>query len=251
MIMKSLDQLGLRKTEAVAYIGLIENGAQTAGKLSKIIKVNRTTCYGLLKSLAGKGFVTHFDNELGVTYYKAVNLENLIFMVEKEEARLENIKKDIKNSISEYKLRSRGSLAMPKVSYFEGLDGLKSMYLDTINNNHEKQIMAITDYEAGYSTLANFIEDYYKLRTKNNIRVLSILPDSKKGREDLRRAKALLRQMKFIPLVKNLNIEINIYDDKVAISSFNPESIHGVLIQSETIAMAMKNIFGYIWKDKR
>ena len=72
------------------------------------------------------------------------------------------------------------------------------------------------------------------------------MPDSKRGRKDLKRAKALLRQMEFIPIVEKLEIEINVYDDKTAIVSFHPNELHGVLIQSQVIAQAMKNIFNYI-----
>ncbi len=250
MITKSLEKIGLNKNEAIAYLALIEHGSQTAGTLAKKCGINRTTLYGILKSLSKKGFATTHLSELEVTYYQAVPPQQLLSSIDKKQAELTETKRNIKDVLPQLEASYRGPTEIPKVKFFEGRDGVKALYLDTINNNKEKKILAITDYEAAYSAFPKFFEEYFKMRIKKNIKVLNILPDSKRGREDLKRAKKLLREMEFIPLFEKLEIEINIYDDKVAIASFNPQEMHGVIIQSNVIAQAMKNIFNYIWKKK-
>ena len=248
MITKSLEKLGLTSNEAKTYLALVEYGSQAVGPLNKNSGVNRTTLYGVLKSLVKKGFVTSHLNELEITYYTAVSPQRLISSIDKKEKEIKETKRDIEDILPQLKAIYKGPTTIPRVKFFEGREGIKTLYLETIFNNKEKTIRAITDYEAAYNTFPEFFEEYFQLRVKNKIKILNILPDSKRGRKDLKRAKALLRQMEFIPIVEKLEIEINVYDDKTAIVSFHPNELHGVLIQSQVIAQAMKNIFNYIWK---
>lgn len=247
MITKALEKMGLTKNEADAYLALVENGPQPAGQLSKLSGLNRTTLYGILNGLVGHGIVTTYENEIGVTFYHPIDPKGLLAVIEKKEKELAIIRTNIKNALPQLEATYKGPTEIPKVKFFEGRDGVQALYLDSLINNKEKKILAITDYEAAYKTFPKFFEEYFQERVKKHISVKNILPDSKRGREDLKRAKKLLRKMKFIPLVKELKIEINLYDDKVSIVSFNPEEIHGVLIQSQVISQALKNIFSYIW----
>jgi len=248
MIEKTLEKLGLSSNEAKTYLVLVEHGSQAVGPLSKNSGINRTTLYGVLKSLTLKGFVTSHFNELEIAIYEAITPKRLLSLIEKKEVEILEAKKNIRDIMPQLESIYKGPTSIPRVKFFEGQEGIKALYTDSIQNNKEKTILAITDYEAAYSAFPEFFEEYFKQRVKNHVKVLNILPDSKKGRKDLKRAKALLREMRFIPLVEKLEIEINIYDDKVGIISFAPDQVHGVLIQSEVIAQAMQNIFYYIWK---
>ena len=61
----------------------------------------------------------------------------------------------------------------------------------------------------------------------------------------------MLREMKFINLFRDLNIEINIYGDKVSIVAFDEKKPTGVLIKNKKISLAMKEIFEYLWRKKQ
>lgn len=251
MIEEALEQLGLTKNETDAYLFLVEYGPQTAGSLSALSKLNRTTLYGVLKGLLSHGLVSTHQNDLGVAFYRAIEPRYLLHNIEKKEKELSELKTNIKNALPQLEAAYKGPTQIPRVKFFEGRKGVESLYEDSIENNEGKEIFAITDYESAYKAFPVFFEDYFRQRIKKKIKVRNIIPDSKKGRDDLRRAKELLRNMKFIPLVKDLKIEINLYDDKASIVSFDPEGIYGVLIESSVISQALKNIFGYIWKNSK
>ena len=128
-----------------------------------------------------------------------------------------------------------------------------SLYHDTWRNNEEKVIYAITDYEKAYATIGNeFLRnDYFLRRVKKGVKVKSLLPDSEIGRKDLKTAKELLRDMRFIDLFDDLGIEINVYDDKLALFAFDEKKPSGVLIKNKTIARAFKHIFEYLWRSAK
>ncbi len=136
------------------------------------------------------------------------------------------------------------------MKYFEGHAGVQALYGDTWRDNAGKEILAITDYEQAYAVMGDqfFREEYFKQRVGHGVRVKSLLPDSPIGRADAKHAAELLRDMRFINLFKKLGIEINIYDDKVALVAFDAKKPSGVMIKNQIIARAFRNIFEYLWK---
>jgi hypothetical protein len=75
------------------------------------------------------------------------------------------------------------------------------------------------------------------------------MTDYKECRNAVKISKQYLREAKLAKgLFENLGIEINIYDNKLAIAAYNKQKPCGVIIENEKIASAMKNIFEHLWK---
>lgn len=223
------------------------------GFVSNIAKetlINRTTLYPILDRLLAKGLVSKIIIEEKIAY-QAVSIEEFKHWLLTFEM---NTKKQTQNlsQWAETQKKSSTNSLLSDIKYYEGMDGVKNLYADTWRNNKEKMIYAITDYSKAYETMHTFFrEEYFKARTQHGVRVKNLIPESKVGRRDLKEAKKLLRQMKFIEIFEDLGIEINIYDSKVMIVAFDQRSPSGILIQNETIAKAFKNIFEYLWKNTK
>lgn len=227
---------------------LFKGRGATVGALSKATFINRTTLYPILEKLLEKGLVTKIQTE-GNTIFKAVSLPELSEWMKRKENEVKKASTDLmqwaKNQSHEHSVSLQ-----TEIKHYQGLEGVMSLYDDTWRENTGKIIYALTDYERAYSVIGDTFlrNDYFNQRIRHGVRVQSLLPESPIGKKELKMAKELLREMRFIDLFKNLGIEINIYDNKVAIFAFDKHHPSGVLIKNDIIADAFKNIFQYLWR---
>lgn len=223
------------------------------GFVSNIAKetlINRTTLYPILDRLLAKGLVSKITIE-GKVAYQPISLDEFKQWLHTVEM---NTKKQTQNlsQWAEMQKKTLTNSLLSDIKYFEGIEGVKTLYADTWRNNADKMIYAITDYKKAYETMHDFFrEEYFQTRVQHGVHVKNLIPESKEGRRDLKEAKKLLRQMKFIKIFEDLGIEVNIYDSKVMIVAFDQRNPSGILIKNETIAKAFKNIFEYLWKNTK
>lgn len=228
---------------------LYKSGQSSVSNLAKVTLINRTTLYPLLEKLVKKGLVSNVQFE-GKNLYEAISLHDLKLWAERKK----NESIQTTNEFFDWaKEQTQGpkNILLTDIKYFEGLDGVKNLYHDTWRNNSEKMIYALTDYEKAYDIVGDeFLRnDYFKQRVNHGVHVKSLLPNSEIGKHDITMAKELLRDMRFIDLFQDLGIEINLYDNKVAIFAFDKHRPSGILIKNQTIAKAFKHIFEYLWKN--
>ncbi len=222
----------------------------SVGKIAKDTFINRTTLYPILENLAGKGLVSKIKLE-GKIIFQPISPEDFRNWAKRKEREFQKNNTGLEKWIGQLNKGKKTSLAS-EIKYFEGFDGVKNLYADTWRENNEKLIRAITDYEKAYETMNDFFRnEYFPTRVRHGVKVLNLLPRSKAGEDDLKNEKKYLREMRFINLLKDLNVEINIYDSKMAIVAFDKKRPSGVIIKNQKIAEAMKNIFEYLWKTAR
>jgi sugar-specific transcriptional regulator TrmB len=238
--------------EKIILQTLYKQGNSPTGinKLSKETLINRTTLYPMLEKLAHKGLVSRFIFE-GKTVFQAISIEGLKELMVRKEKEFKKNSENILSWAKAAKSTENNSL-LSNVKYFEGFDGVKDLYSDTWRENKDKMIYAITDYKSAYECMKDFFkEDYFKTRVKYGVRIKNLLPESEEGKRDLSGAKGLLREMKFIKIFQDLNVEVNIYDSKLSIIAFDKKNPSGILIKNDKIAGAFKNIFEYIWEKTK
>ena len=240
----------LNEKEKRVLEALYKLGNVAISKVAKETLINRTSLYPILNKLMTKGLISKLTIE-GKAVFQPISLEEFKEWLIRSEQEFKKNSENILNWTKTIKF-GKGSSLFSDIKYFEGFDGVKNLYSDTWRDNKEKMIYSITDYKGAYECMKDFFrDDYFKTRVKRGVRVKNLLPESAEGRDDLKGAKELLREMKFINLFQDFNIEINIYDFKVSIIAFDKKNPAGVLIKNEKIAMAFKNIFEYLWKNTR
>lgn len=241
------NSLILREKEKKVLTSLYKLGEASVWEIARDNMINRTTIYPVLEKLVEKGLVSKISDG-NKDIFKAIAKEDLASWIKQRD---EKIKKENKRLLEMAENPKKTSL-LSEVSYFEGLDGIRNLYADSWRDNKEKIIYCITDYRSAYRTMGNFFRNiYFPMRIKHGVRVKNLIPESLEGRQDLKEAKNLLREMKFIKLFKDLDIEVNIYDSKTSIVAFDREKPSGVIIKNEKISEAMKNIFEYLWKTAK
>jgi sugar-specific transcriptional regulator TrmB len=248
MVTNILKEFGLTKSQIKVYVTLLQSHAAGASTLSRATGIKRLSIYSILNSLKEKGFITTFKKD-NITYYSALEPEALLHISEAaiaHEKRKKNELDTFIKHIDENNMRAKSIYKRPSVQFYEGIEGMKKAYDDTLNATETIRAYACVDAFEKY--LKEFFPEYYQRRAKKGISVRCITPKTPRAEEARKDDVRELRTTAFIPPEKYyFGPEINIYDDKVLIISF--EESMGILIESEDMADAMKKVFELSWAE--
>lgn len=219
---------------------------QTATTISLASKLNRTTTYDILRELMKKGLISK-SYQTGVAQYQAIDLSLLPNYIERRQTELASTKKKIEELLPQIALKQSHSDSFPRVRYFEGIDGVKQAYEETIRHNQNKTLFDFTGTDAVYKQMGmTWLHYYWQTRTDLGIFCEVIAPDTAWSRSMQKEDKKFLRNTKFIPNKYRFASEIDIYDNKVGIFSFTNEHPIAVIIEDQTIHDTLKTLFDYV-----
>lgn len=234
MLQELTNNFYLNEKEAKIYLAALELGRSRVSRLASKAELNRITTYEVLKRLIEMG-IAHSAIYSGVQTFTVVLPETLI---EKQESRLAVAKK----MLPELSLLSTSKANNPKISYYEGTEGIRSIYEDTLTCK-EKVILNIAHPQNLLKTIGeDFFAQYVKKRKRRNIRVDVLLSDAQENKKYKKEVSSAMRQIKFFDAQKYpLPNEILIYDDKIALISFS--SVIGVIVEDKDIAQSVKSLW--------
>jgi len=244
-----LENLGLTDKEPDVYITLIKTpGAQPASIIAQKLSMNRTTVYKILINLSKIGLVTKTMKH-GITCFLAEEadkqIENLFF---EKKAKLNKMNQQLIDILPMVKNLQKHKLLAPKVRFYEGLEGVKRVYEDTLIAGDT--ILAFENVEPMTQDLKKYIfDDYIPRRAENNVSVQVITPENKDHKSVRKDDKKFLRETRFFSQdILPIEIEINIYGDKTALFSYKKEEMFAVILESQAIANSLRAIFSFCWK---
>lgn len=231
-----LINLGLTEKEAKVYLACTEKGNGVVSEIAQLAGINRVTTYDILEKLKHKGLVSYYTKKK-IKYFSSIAPEILLEEFEKRT-------NDLRRSLPKFKTLT-GEISHPRVRYFEGLDGIKTIYADTLTSKTE--ILNYSNSAEIRKKWHNYDEEYVAKRAKKKIFLRGICPKDKAGEIVKQQDNKYHRQFRLIPSEQfDFTNEINIYDDKVAIISFKDELI-GMIIESVEIANSQRAIFEMCW----
>lgn len=247
-----LEELGLTDKEPDVYLELIKiSSAQPASIIAQRLKLNRTTVYKTLIKLSRLGLVTKTMRH-GITCFLAEdpdkNLESLLM---KKQNKLEYVTKLFTEALPEIKNMQKEELLTPKMRYYEGFEGVKRVYEDTLVEG--ETIYAFENVEHMAFEIQDFLwKDYVPRRTEKDIFANVIVPDNPGNVRFKKQDKKSNRKTKFITAKDfPVEIEINIYGKKTSFFSYKHDEMFGVILESSAIANSMRAIFNLCWNLAR
>ena len=202
--------------------------------------IKRTTCYDILLDLIKKGLISETVKGKKRLYI-GEDPEKIQKDFRKKESLLAEILPQLKS------IHNTGG-QKPKIRFYEGKEGLKEVYADTLKYSGE--ILGFASEHVISVLGKDWTEEYLKNRVKKGIHARAIMPQTEviekgyflRDREQLRSSK--LVNPKRYPF----SIEINIYGhSKIALMSSKEET--AVIIESTEIYNTMKLIFELLWDN--
>ncbi len=247
MLEKYLQDIGLSEKEAIVYISLLSMENSSVLDLSKKTKLNRSTTYVVLESLAKKGLVT--ETTVGKkTHYQAEPPERLETYVEQRKIMLDEQSKKLKDVIPQIKSVQREGGEKPIVKYFEGRDGLVSLHEEFFLGQNENAISyLIYSKDLVDEIFSKQERDRYRgMRLGKNIKS-KVMYTYKNGEvptsEDGERVKVDADKYPIL-------CDISICEDRVKIAILG-KKLSGIFIRSKEFAETFRSIFNVGFDEKK
>ncbi len=244
-LVEQLKNLNLSDKAARVYLALLELGPSTPYKIAKRARLKRPTAYVIAEELVEKGLIIQVTGE-----------KNKLYMARSPEAYVEDAEqklRSVKRALPELMALQRKTSEKPNILYFEGTDGLKQAYDYRLKEFHGKEIVGFfaraTDVDVELEKSVFLPWNEYK--QKHNIAVRAFTPDDA----------SLASYEKFLTgdggIVARF-LPTNLYAADTSFEMFEwgvriviPGSKQALIIESEKLARAMKDIFEILWERTR
>ena len=244
------EKLNLSPEHALVYWACLESGPSPASVLAKRAKVPRSTCYGLLYDLIKKGLVSSVKEETKKIFSPSPPERIKELLVEKEA----DLKKElIETSEQLPQLRTlfeSHKPQFPKVRFYEGEDGLKTVYYDAFSAS---EILIICQgspkTQLSLKTDPQYLKDFIRECASRKIPTRELLEDNPAVREYRKKYGSKTHQVILTPRNPNTHfghVDKHIYGEKVAYISH--DNLVGVIIEDQTLAESERALFEVLWK---
>lgn len=244
---KLLTSIGLSLEQAKIYLFLLENGLSPVKIISARTGIGRAFIYKILSQLAKLDLVESRDDLGKITLFAPKHPKKIKDMISQKRSEFEDIGKNIEllygKMASDFNLLS----GKPNVQFFEGVDGIKSVYGDIIETGKDIHVIS-SPIDEGRTEVLHLIREQIQKQVANQISIKAITPiGSQEIATPISEDETHLITRKQIPAEKlNIPAQIIIYGDKVAITNFK-EQIITVVVESKYIQETFKIMFDYIW----
>ncbi|MDP3975932.1 MAG: helix-turn-helix domain-containing protein [bacterium] len=253
-LISQLGLLGLSENEAKLFITLLEVGANPVSVVARKAEVTRTTAYAALETLMNKGLVSLVEKN-GIQQYAPVSTQMLERYAREQRDHAEANLKLVREMMPQLKSLTGELVMAPKVKYFEGVEGIKNIYQDTLEvlgqlAKEQRVKYAYSSAPQVSDELRDYLDHYIEERRRLKIQIRGIFPDTSASRRYIKSAKRLLALVRIMPkdLEFRFDAEISIYGDKVAIMSLKGDRLHGVIVESLEISATQRAIFELAWR---
>lgn len=248
-IVLALKGFGLSEPEVKVYFALLEFGAQPASVVAKKAGLKRGHTYNVLALLMGKGVAQEFEKD-GTKYFSPCAPSVLVSLLEGRSQELEVRKRTLEHAVPDLERIRNPLTVQPKVRFFQGIDGIKEIYEDTLRTK-EKELLAVGDFDHYFPReqspeLNDWMWEYCRRRAKKGIWYMGIVNKSPTTDLAFRRRRGEKRKFKMLRGI-DLSVEVNIYGNKVAIISSSRDMV-GLIIEDQPTADTLRNFHRAVWK---
>lgn len=249
MIKNVLQNIGLNQKEIKTYLITLELGTQPASVIARRVDIPRNTTRFILDKLVDRGLIKK-STKANTQLYTPEEPKNLTNLLERQRidanAVIDEKIGQLNEVMAELETRYRPESTKPKVTFYEGDEGLIKVYEDTLTSS--ETLRSFASFDAMHGVLPDYFKTYYDRRSRDKIMIRSIHPDTPLSRDRTKSDKKEWRDSRLVPSDKySFTPEIQFYNNKVAITSLKEKL--GIIIESQEIYEAMVVAFELAWKE--
>ncbi len=235
-----IQSAGLTEKQSQLYLAGLRLGSAPASDYARATGLNRVTAYNILEEMVRHGYCTSV-HKARAAWYSPVPPERLAVEARKNADALQR-------SLPELRGLQGSKFRQPHVRFFEGWEGVRRVYEDTLTAKSE--ILNFANSAVVREFWPAYDEEYVAERVKRGIHLRGISPDDVAGRRVHGEDKKKKREIRLVTADEfDFTNEINVYDSKVAICSFaSSPTMFGVIIESREVAETQRQIFEMAWR---
>lgn len=243
-----LMSLGLEDIEAILYVHLLENGAQTPLELSRELNINRSKIYRFIEKLTAKKLIEESVVDRGVRI-KASDIRNIELMLQDKEQALKT-QKDMLPAILDNLQNLPVDLKQQfEVKHYHGADGLKQMLWNHLSA--KKEIVGFSYKNKNDMVGKPFAEQIREEQVERKIMLYEVENETDQG--DLWYTNVTgwnkYYSSRYIsPEILAIKQYIAVYNNTVSIANWVDRVLVGVEIENAIFAETQRQIFWQLWK---
>lgn len=243
-----LKQVGLDAEQASIYLFLQEFGPSTVLAISRGLETGRTKLYPSLEEMVKKQVVSVHDRHYGTTY-EALPPENLEFLVSEYERKADGLRHNLSAAVHALNNVRSTSPSGSKVLEYRGVDGLKQMLWNQMKAKGGYKVFEL-EALSGHSIIGkHFADKLHSIEKEKQINTFDLTNNPHRainGDEvDPKR-----NHFAYIdPNVFKIEFETLIYNNVVALLSYENNDIFGVEIYNDKLARQQEQLFDLLWSQ--
>lgn len=238
-INNELQTFGFSDKKTKVYLATMELGHAKAYDIAHKAGLERSTTYDILEKLVRDGLVS-FYNKRGVRYYASENPAKIKYRLEEQQKIFSQLLPKLQSIYNTHDVK-------PQVHYYEGLEGVKTVFLDTLTTQNKMLY--------GVLSMANlmkipgriFMNRYIEQRLQKGIRLKVIRSQQTEAKEHWPTDLAAKRELRYAPMNLVFPMTMYLYNDKVSLISSQKENF-GMIVQSVDLHQNMQNLFLALWQ---
>lgn len=246
MLARELEKLGLSDKEALVYLASLELGPSPVQVIARKAEVNRATTYVMIEALLQKGLMSTFDKGKK-TMYTAEKPERLHRIVHHERATVNEKESVIKRLLPDLEAISDAAGERPKVSFYEGEEGLEAMR-ETV---FASKIEGMEDF-ISFDDLRHLLpeEQWQKHNKRLSAKKISgrTIYTSEREYKPADEIKHLWQYRRISKDKFPMHGELTVYGNKISMISLKGKLV-GVIIESKEMATMVRTMFDLAWKQ--
>ena len=242
-----LKQLGLDDEQASVYLYLLEHGPSTVLGISRGIGSGRTKLYPLLEDLSTKQLITTHERHYG-TSYEAQTPDAIEFLVLEQERKTDGLRKNLPAVLNALSQLGVNSPTQSRIVEYKGVDGLKQMNFNLTKAKDEYRVFEL----AGLDKLlgAHFADKMRSIYAEKRLQSYDLTNNPNRANEP-GSTSPFAKSAYIDPAVFKIEFETFIYNNCVALLSYDREDVFGVEIYNDKLARQQKQIFDLLWKQSK
>ncbi len=255
MPLKTLIEFGLSEKEAKLYISLLELEVAGVNEIARKAGINRSSAYVVIESLKKRGLVSVSVDKL-IQEYVAASPDSLLRIAHDVSKKHSETKNKIEQILPELKALYKGTRHRPKVMVYDDQEKINELCLSLNNEPNLQKIRVYEDPEGMYENLSkDFIETDCEMRSKKNIKMVMISPNTQLSKEIMQKYKSFKKSDEISLIPKNKfsyskeTVSVTVYEKKVKF--YSVKDSFAIIIENDMIAETLKNIFDLAWAESK
>ncbi len=237
----SLRKFGLSEKESKVYLASLELGKMTASDIALKSDLPRTLVYDILERLIDDGLMAYsvMDKK---KYFTASDPHELLRILKEKENSINDVLPKLER-IQRLKGYNR-----PRVTIFEGKDGMKTMMNDILRSN-VGEFLGYGSSRSSYDIIPAFMDEWHRQRIQKKVIMRIIYNNTKAAKEKIQRIAHSMKHTKYrlMPVRLESPTATIIYANKVVLQSWTRDPF-AVMIESQEMADNHRKYFEELWR---
>ncbi len=237
-----LKECGLSASKSQVYLAALQVGTGTAQDIAAKAGIPRTTAHEILQQLKNAGLV-NFTTKGRTLFFTAEKPTKIQTMLRDRERKIVSVMPEL---LSLYKTQG----ARPSVRVYEGLEGVKTVFEDTLTTSTKKLYGILSMADLYDVPGKDYMKDYVNRRVAAGIVLNVVRSEEKEAEETWSTSTTEHRELRYAPRSFIFPMTVYLYDNKVAIVSTQKETF-GMIMESQDFYATLKNFFDIMWQVSR